>query len=70
MATSHPHYVLVVSDSLNPVLIRTAQSTQRNLLPHELSPGFWSRCQKCENNVDVTMHLLFLSSHILTNTRL
>lgn len=59
IATSQPHHVLVGSDSLDPALSRKAQSTKRNLQPLELSPGFWSRCQKCEKSAGMTMHLLF-----------
>lgn len=49
ITTSHPHHVLVVSDSLDLALIRMARSSKRNLLPHELSPGFWNRFQMWED---------------------
>lgn len=58
IATSPPHHVLVVSDSLDLALIRTALSTKANLLLRELSPGFGAGV-KCEKTKDVTMHLLF-----------
>lgn len=40
MATSDPHHVLVVSDSLDVALIRTAQSTKRTLFPMSSHLGF------------------------------
>lgn len=58
MATSPAHHVLVVSDSLDLALIRTAQSTQRNLLPPMSSHLAFGAGGKCEKTVAVTIRVL------------
>lgn len=64
IGTSHPHHVLVVSDSLALALIRTTQSTKTSLLPISAHLGFGAGV-KC----GCDYAFIILRSQLITNVK-